>query len=303
MKTSIALIGIPESGFADEVASSLGDDLLSCHMLSLDAPMEGKPVVVSAEGLIWEGVDLQECGAVFVERPLFSWPQTRLPFEGEGKGLTIDEWSVFQRETAALSISALLAAADRVRLVNPPFAAHMAASPAIALEVIAGSGLPVHPWRLEPAPPPGRSESGPVLDICGRERWHFPRRPGKGGPALMLDPVPGGIAIYLVVGGGCAGTLQFPDGEAWARWNEAANNGEKVRTAPIADSGTAADEADMAIRAARALGLDFAAVSIREDESRPSVVYCEASPDLADWNGLLGGRAAAALADYLASLC
>lgn len=300
MEKSIALIGIPGSRFTDEVAAHLGDSRISRHILSMDAPLEGKPVTTAAGTLVWEGVELTQCEAIFIERSIFSWPQTRIP--PEGLDLSYKQWSVFQREAAALSISALLVAGDRVPVVNPPKAAQMAASPSIALDRLVGRGLPVNRWELGPAPPREGSGGGIVLDSCGRERWHNPGRPGEGGHALILEPFQGEAVVFLVVGGRCVGALRFPDGESWARWCDSSDVGETARPELVADPESLPGAADLARRTAEALGLGFAAVSIGSGSARPSVLLCEVSPDLAAWDGLLEGCAAAAMAEHLVSI-
>ncbi|HUV35318.1 MAG TPA: hypothetical protein VMX58_00075 [Patescibacteria group bacterium] len=296
MEKPIVLIGIPGSSLADEVAASLERTAFPYYTRSLDAPLAGGPVTFAPGSVIWEGVDLLDAGAIFVERPVFPWPQARPPAERSHTDFTNEQWIVFQREASSLIVSAILAAADVRPVVNPPAAAaHLAISPSIALDRLAIEGIPVHPWSLEPAPPRDRSGAGFVLDACGRDRWHTPERPRTGEPSLVLEAFAGEVVTFIVVGGMSVGALRYDSGGLWAKWHEAEGIGGEVPE-PVPEA------ADLASRAAAALKLDYAAVSICTGTSPLSVLLCEAGPDLAAWNGILGGRLAHALADHLASV-
>lgn len=332
MEKPVILIGIPGSTLIDEVAACLARvDFPHCT-LSLDAPLEGKPVTVSPDAVFWEGVDLVRGGAIFVERPVFPWPQMLLPTEPFHFDLTHEEWLVFQREAGALIVSALRAAAEVSPVINRPDAAHLAVSPSIALDRLAHEGIPVHPWRLEPAPSGDGYDAGFVLDACGRDRWHSPKGPPAGEPALVLDYFPGEVVTFIVVGGTSVGALRYSSGGSWAERYGTGGAGEVQKSSGTAagekrqkflyDSaqdrgGTAAggdspepldalapvaEAADLANRAAASLMLDIAAVSIRTGTTPHSVLLCGAGPDLAAWNRMLGGRLAAAMADHLISV-
>lgn len=322
MEKPIVLIGMAGSPLAGEVAACLDSTAAAYYTLSLDAPLEGRPVTVAPGAVVWEGVDLLQGGAIFVEKPVFPWPQMQLPTEPFHLEFTHEQWVVFQREASSLVVSALLAAAEVRPVINPPAAAHLAVAPSIALDRLARDGIRIHPWSLEPAPSRDRSGAGFVLDACGRDRWHSPRRPPAGEPALVLEPFPGEVVTFIVVGRMPVGALRYDSGGAWAEAMGMDNAGEQRRrdgsaagkereecgTAtgedrpePLDDPHSIPEAADLAIRAAAVLGLDFAAVSIRTGVSPHSILLCEAGPDLASWNRFLDGRLAAALADHLTS--
>jgi hypothetical protein len=308
----IVLIGIPGSTLVDEVADCLGRADFPYCILSLDAPFEGKAVTVAPDAVFWEGVDLLKGGAIFVERPVFPWPQMLLPTEPFHFDLTHEEWLVFQREASALIVSALRVVAEVRPVINPPAAAHLAVSPSIALDRLAREGIPVHSWRLEPAPSGDRSKAGFVLDACGRDRWHSPQSPQAGEPALVLESFPGEVVTFIVVGGTSVGALRYSSGGSWVERYGTGGAGEarkRVGTAAGEDSPepldaleSVAEAEELANRTAAALGLGFAAVSIRTGASPHSVLLCEAGPDLAEWNRIMDGRLAAALADHLISV-
>lgn len=341
MEKQIVLIGIPGSSLVDELVSCLGRTDSPYCTLSLDAPLEGKPVTVAPGAVMWEGVDLLHADAVFVERPVFPWPQMLLP-TGRFQDFDHEQWVVFQREASSLTVSAILAAAEVRPVINPPASAHLAVSPSIALDRLAREGILVHPWSLEPAPPRDRAGAGFVLDACWLDRWHSPTRPRVGEPSLVLEPFPGEVVSFIVVGGKSAGALRYPSGASWAEsyeMNEACESRKRVGTIagengpelldtpgpvpeadgpkpldapgsipeadvpePLSDPESFPEAADLANLAAAALGLGFAAVSIRTGVSPNSVLLCEAGPDLSAWNRILGGRLATALADHLTCL-
>lgn len=312
MKEEIALIRIPESDLVEDIAANLSGSHFLCRILSLDAPLEGKPVTMAGGNVSWEGVDLMQVGAVFIERPVFTWPQTRLPSDPVHIELPLKQWTVYQREADSLTVSALSVVAEAVPMINPPSTVHMAVSPAVALERLAAAGIEVHPWSLGPAPHPGDPSGGLVIDACGRDRWHEPLRPDEGEPSIMIEPVTGEVVTFLIIGDTCSGAARHGKGGEWIVWH--GRNGGSGAEEP----GTGADDAvgqeilsapescgealDMAKQTIAALGLGFAAVSILVGASRNEVLLVEASPDLAAWNRMLDGRAAAALADHLISI-
>lgn len=295
MEKPIVLIGMAGSPLVDVTAAYLDRAAVPYYTLSLDAPLEGKPVTVAPGSVTWEGVDLLKAGAIFVERPIFPWPQARLPEERVDRDFTHEQWVVFQREAGSLVVSAILAAAEVRPVVNPPAAAHLAISPSIALDRLALEEIPVHPWRIEPAPPEKLSTAGFVLDACGRDRWHVPRRPAAGEAALVIEPFTGEVVTCIVVGGMSVGAIRYDSGELWVKWHE----GEGI-AGEVTDS--VPEAADLASRAAAALGLGYAAVSIRTGASPYTVVLCEAGPDLDAWNRMLDGRLARALAGHLVAI-
>lgn len=282
MERPIILLQLPGSPLAGRIARRLGEAGVATRLGCLDAPLSGAAVTVRAGGVSWEGAELLEAGAVWVEAPLFPWPQSLPPPDPPPAGLTPQDWAVRQREARALAGAALFCAAEARPVVNHPLSAHLAASPAIALDRLARAGLPVHPWRLGAAAP----GTAPALDAAGRDRWHAPSRPPAGATALMPAPFAGPVESLLVVGGRLAARSVFADAAAWAR-------GE----AHPALAAAAADPAarDLAAGAASALALDLAAVSLHAG----AVLLCEAAPDLAAWDEAAAGAVAAAIAELL----
>ena len=312
MKEEVALIRIPESSLVEEIAANLSGSRFLCRILSLDAPLEKKPVTMAGGKVSWEGVDLMRVGAVFVERPVFTWPQTRLPSDPVHAELPLKQWAMYQREADSLTVSALSVVADAVPTINPPSTVHMAVSPAIALERLAAAGIAVHPWSLGPAPPPGDPGGGLVMDACGRDRWHEPLRPDEGEPSIMIEPFTGEVVTFLMIGDTCSGAARHGTGGEWivrhggngASGAEEPGTGadDAARREILSDPESYGEALGIAKQAIAALGLGFAAVSVLAGASRPEVLLVEASPDLAAWNRMLDGRAAAALADHLVSI-
>jgi hypothetical protein len=277
MLRTLAYLGVEAAGFAPRFVEAARARGTVCVALSLDAPLRNQPVTVSPGEVVWEGVDLLEAGAILVECPLFPWPQPQLPdelrFEPPEPGARISP----EREARSLALSAIWIASRTVPVWNPPAAAHLAASPAVALERLAGAGLPVHPWALEPAPDTA-GEGRLVLDAAGRDRWHRPSRPAPGEPAIVLEPIRGEVLDLLVVGGGPAGVR----GRGWQDVPEEA--------------------AALATAAALALGLQIASVSVAAAPASAEILAVEAGPDLAEWNTCLDGRLAPLLLERLEAI-
>ena len=274
MRSSVAFLGLEETGFGHRLAQAAKARDLPCVVLSLDGTLLNRPVTIGTGEVIWEGTDLLEVGIILVETPLFPWPQPQMPqdlrFELPAPGARISP----EREARSLALSALWIASQTRPVWNPPVAAHLAASPAIALDRLAHAGHPVHPWSLEPAPE--ESLAGRiVMDCVGRDRFHHPGRPAPGDPAIVFDPIQGEIFELLLVGGRLAG----------ARGH---------RSADIPKGA-----ADLAARAARSLDLAIASVSVVQDGRSPCVLAVDAGPDLADWEALLDGCLAPLLVQEL----
>ncbi len=270
----LAYLGLDESGFGPRVVEAAKTRGMTCVSLSLDAPLLNRPVTVGPGEVVWEGTDLLGVGAIVVEAPLFAWPQPQMPevlaFEPPVPPSRISP----EREARALATSALWIASEGRLVWNPPGAARLAASPAIALDRLDHAGLPVHSWRLEPLA--GSIQAGCiVLDGAGRDRWHRPATPAPGEPALVLDPIRGEILELLVVGGELA----------------LARDRRPEEVPPEA--------AALAVRAAQSLDLAIAAVSITGAPGSPEVVMVEAGPALAEWDTCLGGRLAPLLLERL----
>ena len=277
MLRTLAYLSVDAAGFAPRLVEAARARGTACVALSLDAPLRNQPVTISPGEVVWEGVDLLGAGAILVECPLFPWPQRQFPddlrFEPTGPGARISP----EREARSLALSAIWIASRTVPVWNPPAAAHLAASPAVALERLAGAGLPVHPWALEPAPD-AAGDGCLVMDATGRDRWHRPSRPAPGEPAIVLEPIRGEVLQLLVVGG-------EPVGARGRRWED-----------------VPPEAAGLATAAARALGLQIAAVLVAAAPASSEIVAVEAGPDLADWNACLDGRLAPLLLERLEAI-
>ena len=306
MPKPIVFLGLPGSPIGTDLATRFGRAASSghaFHALSLDAPLENKPVTVTSGAVFWEGVDLLRAGAIFVERPVFPWPQPQLPPRKLRGDAAYKLWIVFQREANSLVASAIAAAAEVTPVVNAPAAVHVAVSPALALDLLARQGLRIHPWALEPAPLTDRRRNALVIDACGRDRWHSPDLPQPGEFVLVFEAFSEEVVTFLVVGEKTAGAIRYRGAEAWARRGEIEEpvcESDSALSPPGSESVAAADR--LARDAAKALDLHLAAVSVRTGPSSPAILLCDASPDLAAWRKHLGPGLAAVLSDHLISL-
>jgi hypothetical protein len=290
MPATVAILGFPESGFDRRLASALEVAGRRPALLSLDAVKAGRPVTFRRDSIVWEGVDLLRAGAIFVERPVFPWPQPQdlraLPADPQARARAVTA----DREARSLLISALHAAAETRPVINPPRSAFLAASPGAALEALAVKGLPVHAWALGPAPDPAGEAGRVVLDAAGGDRDHPARRPPAGDPALILQPFASAVTSALVVGGRVAGLRTHASGAAWAAASAASSTKDPAPPAL----------ADLACRAAEALQLDVAAISITDHGGSLRVLLAEAGPDLPAWDADLAGEVVVRLSERLA---
>lgn len=285
MTRTVALLACAESGLAAEVARGLDARGVAAAILDLEAPLDGKPVTIRGRGCVWQGCDLAGQDAVWLERPLFPWPQALLPRRPVESPDDFGRWLRFQREARALAVSAIAVAAGSTRVANPPAAAHLAVSPALALDDVAAAGLPVQAWHIGPADDPAG------IDAVGTDLWHRPGTLPAGASRLAWDGYDAPGRDVLMVFGEPAGALDWPDAAAWRAGRR------EPATATVADPPGAA--VDLARRAVAALGLDIAAVSVTGDDP-VRILVIDAAPDLAAWNGRLTGRVGAALVRGLA---
>jgi hypothetical protein len=288
VKPTYAVLQTPGSSVGDSLARRLEERGAAAALLDLDAPLRGEPVTVRPGSVVWQAVDLTAAAAVLVERPVFPWPQPQRLRELIRDGAPDPELVGAEREARSLIAAAIPAVAEAGRVVNPPHATHLAASPAIALDGLESAGLAVHPWRLAPAPDDAAERL--LLDAAGRDLWHEPGTPPPGEMAIEPDPFDGEILSILIAGGSPLGGLRHADGPAWLA-------GEQVAQLPPEEIPTAA--AALAGDAVKRLGLDFAAVALILAAERPGLLWLDAGPDLAAWDEALEGRVAAGLADYL----
>lgn len=292
VRAQIAILSVPESEFGERLATAVEARGCGASVVSIDAPSHGS-VTARPSSLLWDGVDLLRADVLFVELPVFSWPQPlairELPAEEEARARAITA----DREARSLMDSAVWIAAESRAVVNRPGAAFLASSPGVALDDLAAKEIPVHPWTLSPAPGDDVAGGRIVLDAVSRDRWHRPSRPPAGDPAIVLEPVHGSVTNVLVVGGRAVGALHYASAAAWAdgRGSETLK-GEKVPE----------PEAALAGRAASALDLEIAAVTMTSEEGSLRVLNLEAGPDLSYWDRQLDGVAVNRIAERLCTL-
>jgi hypothetical protein len=275
MKPTIAILGRPHFPLETELVTFLERLTKRTFVGSIDAPLEGKPVSIGPDGVLWEGIDLTSCDLVFVQQQ-FPWPQPQQVDRYDDA----ESWQTkgaAEREARALAIAAVSIAARYCRVVNRPDSMHQTAAPAISLDRLARSGFVVHQWSLEPAPQPDQLGARFVIDACGRDRWHVPERPAPGQPAIVFEPVTNEIVTLLMAGGGCIAAVHHRDGSEWT-----SSPGKRVALNDLD-----AAHVSLALDAARCLELDLAGISLVT--SNPStIVFVEPSPDLDQWHRIVG---------------
>ena len=289
MHGSVAIICSRDWPLAPEIAERLRNQGIAGETLALDAVFQGDAVSVLPDGVVWQGHRLQRFRAVLVERARFAWPQPqqieRLLEDGAPSRARVTR----ERESRSLAISALEVAAETTRVINHPSTVHLVVSPATALHRLGATGLPVHPWRIQPAPENG--DDGLVLDSVGRELRHEPGRPAVGQPALLLDAANGEVVSVCMVGRRAAGARLYADGGAWL---------DGRHSATLTAREIAPEVLATAARAAVALAVDLAVISVHLETQLPTVLFADAGPDLAHWNRALEGRVGDSLAEHLA---
>lgn len=289
MDGRIVLLGIPGSPVAEAIAAQLAGMGREGVVRDLLAPLAGRPVTVADGRVTWEGVELTAAAALFVEAPVFPWPQPWRLAELAPGGRPSRELVAAEREGRSLLASALLAAAAAVPAVVPPGTAHEAVVPALPLVSAARAGLPVAPWTLEPRPaepPPGIL----VADAAGRDLVHVPARPpDPGEPALLVRA--GGETVTLLVAGHTV--------LAACRTREPVLPPDPREASAMEPDALPAAVRELATAAAGRLPL--AAVTLTTGGG-PRVAFVEAAPDLAAWHTARGGAIASGVARLLASL-
>jgi hypothetical protein len=288
MSDPILILAENGSPFCRRLSAAISSRGADCQVRSLDAAFESGPVALGDGEVTWEGVNLKGTAAIFLERPLFSWPQPAR--QGSFDGPRELGARALEREARSLTISALLAAESSRPVVNRMAAGFMCSSRAAALVELEAAGLAVHPWRVMPAPREGGGEDGIVVDLVGGERWHRPIRPPEGHHALMLEPLTGEVFGLLVVGGEVAGGRRYPSAAAWS----AGRGGE---TAPAGR--VSPDASALGVRAAAHLDLEIAEIWVGGGDGGCRVLLVEAGPDLAGWDTELKGEASGRIADRL----
>jgi hypothetical protein len=268
----IALFRSGRSTFVDRLAGLLGPD---ARVLDLHAAQRGDGTLAIGDDVLdWQGCDLGRARVLFLEEPVFAWPQPWL--EGE-----VADESAHPRTARALAHSALLAAARAARAVNPLEAGELAAEPLLALDRLARAGLPVAPWEL--CARPAREPAGPWRDPAGRVAGYRRAAPEAGELAWRTTADCAEPWSCLVVGEALAGAARRSEDHGGALGPEQVPR----------------ETAELALRAARTLGLDLLEVRIGRIADGPALTEVLAGPDLEAWASRLGGALERALAEHL----
>lgn len=265
MSKTVALLLEADSPLAGLLPSAFQSRGYATIALNLQAAFAGKPVTVASDGVLWEGRDLLAVAAVFVERPVYPWPQESLPPDAAGKAERDAVYAA--RQARSLTISALRCAAEIRPVVNPPaLAAEIAASPAVGLVRLAREGLPVLPWSLRHERPAAGESL--LIDPAGRD---IPALPDAGGPVIVSAAASEAPWSVLVLGTTAAAGGSLQEQEPMEIPREIGPPEEIP--GPIAR---------LAVDATARLGLDLGAVIIggRPD---PAVVVVDAAPLLSQW--------------------
>jgi len=286
----IALFAAPASGLSSRLADLLAGRDAPARILHLDAPLRGEPVTVRGDRVTWQGFPLDEAAVLWIERPVFPWPQMLPPPFPLPDVENFHRWRGYQREARALAASALAVAAERATAVNPPASAHLAVAPVTALDALAAGGFPVAPWRVGPAREPAELHCC-SLDPVGRDLWHPAGRRPPDAMRLVFPDLAGPVIEMLVVGPDVVGHRRWIDAAAWPE-------GGPDTVGPAALAGPAG----LAVRAASALALETARVVCTDADPGARLLLVDAAPDWEEWDVRLGGAPASFLARRLASL-
>lgn len=156
---------MPTVVFLSNADSGLGERVLAhvsgeAHLI----PSTASPLVVDGGEVTWGGVRFLPGTTLFVESPLYPWPQPAPP-TARDVGVPAEEErerSLRARDARALVVSAVRILARDCRVLNDPvIAADLSASPALALERLACAGLAVRPWLLT------SGDGEPAVDLAG----------------------------------------------------------------------------------------------------------------------------------------
>jgi hypothetical protein len=291
MNRPVVLLARAESLLAASVAELLTANNFPTLILDIDAPVNGEPVTVRDDHVRWQGHDLGAAAALWIEDPIFPWPQmipSPCPLPDVAN---FERWRHYQREARALAVAALAAAGATAPVLNPVGSAHLAVSLTAALDHLAAAAVPVHPWRVTGG---AIAPDELAVDAVGSDRWHRPAAVPAGSARLCFAPVPGTVTELLLIGGDVAATRRWAQAADWA-WCPA-------RTEPTVATEAAAPLAELGRRCAAALELEILQVACVENATGPAVLRADAAPDLAAWDAQAAGAVAAALARRLAAL-
>jgi hypothetical protein len=285
MRGPIIVFALPASPLGAALGAILAAKGRDHAILSLDAVQDGAPVTIGSDAVRWQGVDLLGASALVLEAPMFAWPQPLRALERVAAGAALQAAAVADREARSLAQSAILIAAARIPSFNPPSAAALAASPAIALDRLERQGLPVLRWRLD------AQADANARDVAGRDRWHAPVRPRAGEPGIRFERGAHEVVVALVIGARIVGAFRHASVAAWADGREGRRLAlDEVRPAVV----------ELAARATASLALPIAAVAVAESPA-PEILDVEVGPDLAGWDRSFAGAVAMAIADHVTS--
>lgn len=276
------------SSLGDELASRLRERSVPCRQLSLTAVHEGRAVALVPGKVRWEGASLEESGAVFVDRPVFLWPQPQRIGEYLAEPESMQAKAAAEREASSLLVSALWILADRVPVLPHPRAARFASSPVLALDHLDRQGFPVHAWRVAAASEAQEEER--VLDVVGRDLWAKPGIPEGKQPALILRPVQDELVEVLVLGGEVVAHRHPASRGGWP-----ADEGAETRT----DADLPVSFTELVRMVTAALELDVAALTLSRSPDAACVLFVDAGPDLGAWNSASQGEVVLRLARCL----
>src|SRR5262245_23929004 len=75
MRGPIAVLALPSSTFGTDLKAGMDARGAASVVLSIDAVLDGDHVTIGSDAVLWQGFDLLTACAVFLETPIFAWPQ------------------------------------------------------------------------------------------------------------------------------------------------------------------------------------------------------------------------------------
>ncbi|MEN8007976.1 MAG: hypothetical protein ABFS42_13235 [Candidatus Krumholzibacteriota bacterium] len=287
---TVALLGVSDSPVSDRLRGLLAGMDIPARMLDLDAPLQGEPVTVRGDEVIWQGFALHTAAVVWIEKPVFPWPQMLPPPFPLPDVENFNRWRNYQREAQALAVSALATASESATVVNPPWSAHLAVAPITVLDKLADGGIPVAPWRVGSVSTDNQ-EPVVAIDATGHDRRHPAGALPPDAPRLVFPSLGGEVMDVLLIGREIAGCRRWSDPAAW------------TSSEPAQLDTSAPDQAaDLASCVASTLALEIVQVSCVGGGEGPAVMTVDAAPDFNTWDTQLDGAPGSILAHRLAAL-
>jgi len=242
-----------------------------CTVLSAVNPQ----VIVAAQRVRWNGVELTGLDALIVEAPWISWPQPIAEGRAGEPAVDMQRRGIAQRERRALHVAALRIARSRIRVINDPErAADLAMCSALALERLAAAGVPTCRWSVVATP----SQRAKIARISLTAE-HGPT-PRAHGAALEIDLGAGEVTRHLCIAD---------------EWIASAKCASLHAPLPNAIDTDPPSHAELAQRALAQLGLEIGCVHV----ANGAVAFVDAAADLQAWDLASDGRVAGALANWL----